>query len=64
MLHEEEGPDGVYGEGLRDVGVVQLRGGFFRIKDPRDGEGEVEVVLFGEHGFGVFCCSLDAVFIC
>lgn len=26
VLHEKQGPDGVYGEGLGDVGVVQLRG--------------------------------------
>lgn len=41
MFCEEERSDGVDGEGVRQVRVVELRGGFLGIENSRDREGEV-----------------------
>lgn len=45
MLHEQQRADGVDGEGAGQVGVVELRGRLFRVKDAWDGKGEVQVVV-------------------
>ncbi len=41
MFHEEQGADGVDREGASQLRVVELRGGLFRVQNPRNGEGEV-----------------------
>lgn len=45
VFGEEEGTDGVDCEGFFYLVVLQLGGGFFRVKDAWNGEGEAEVVV-------------------
>lgn len=43
MLHHQEGPNGVYAEGMQDFRFVELGGGLFGVEDAGEDEGEVEV---------------------
>ena len=43
MVEEEEGTESVDAEGGEGVVVGDLGGGFLRVEDAGDGEGEVEV---------------------
>lgn len=44
MLDEHQGTEGIDFEGLERGIVGDLSGGFFRVEDTGDAEGEVEVV--------------------
>ena len=44
---EEEGPDGVYGEGVGQLGVVKLGRRFLGVENSGDREGEAEVMKIG-----------------
>lgn len=63
MLDEQQRADGVGFERGEGVGAGDLGGGFLRVEDARDAEGEVEVGRW-EAGGAVARCGGDGGFIC
>ena len=63
MFGQQERAQRVGFEGLQSEGVVDLRGGFFRVQDPRDAEGQVQVGVW-EAGTAVRGCGGNGAFVC
>ena len=64
VLCEEEGPDGIYSEGVGELAMIELGRGFLRVQDARDRQGEAEVMrLSWKQLFGFLRCLGDCRFI-
>lgn len=65
VLGEQERGDGVYGEGVCEVLLGELGGGFFRVKDAWEAKGEAEVVgCWWKEGLGLGRRAGDGGFVC